>query len=64
MEAIGSFQMDGGCRKLYFLSAGNSVGWKMGQGMGQLGAPESNKIYSSTACSLLLGLGKSFRHEG
>ena len=56
--------MDGGCRKLSFLSAGNSVGWKMGQGMGQLGAPESNKIYSSTACSLLLGLGKSFRHEG
>lgn len=49
--------MDEGCRKLSFLSAGNLVGWRMDQGMDQLGTPESN-IYSSTACSLLLGLGQ------
>lgn len=50
--------MDGGCRELSFLSAAKPVGWRMGQGMGQLGAPESNKVYSSIACSLLLGLGQ------
>ena len=63
--------MDEGCRKLSFLSAGNPVGWRMDQGMGQLGAPESNKIYSSTAIccwawASVLGsaMSKSFRHEG